>query len=1340
MSKSCAMIPKIVNPTTKEVQDSKLFKDLLSFTSNRKEAVDTYLKIQNKDFLNKIKKQITFDELNEPKFWDLIRFTDLKKTIGSDILNKKLSQKVGFSKNNTPILHESTESNYSMLMQKAIEYNSNNDAANFYLATIGTFLDDKNISKLGIYLQEYSDTTYKQAVDMQQQYLLNEKLKKILKDANVEVGSLTALEQKLKITGITDFNTAKEAAKGLINLIRLDASKEGQQALPEEFAHFLIEANLDNNLIQRVLNLLETNPELINIYLKDQTEEYQKLYNNDSLKLRKEVLAKIIAKHLFNQQEVPIKYKSLFTRLIEYLKTFLRNLTSNVSDIQKAINDVESISSILSANTLSGELAPNLNNIHKSEKFYQVSNSINSNKELLTKIIEREVKRLHIYSQRAPDSKFTETQQQLITTLQANIIEHTEIEGIYSFLEHATNQLEALSKRLKVLNETQEVNYNDKARVLRDIRNYLSSYTGIIEDIRMSIKEDSKEENKYKSNALDLSTKLLSLITDLSSAYKQSSFPLFADFLKLYVGDSISVPLGNNKDKTYTINQLLTMAETDIGFFDRWLDSMADSSEPILKIFDHVVKISKNKARLRTIELSKEIKKLGLTLEQAGVKDFTWMFEKDINGNLSGNYIGEINSSIFEHNRKEMLDRLKSKYGKSFTKESIAAYKKERKDWYNANTIVIDGIRKPKFEIYENKEFTNLSKEKREFYDKIIALKESLDSLLPAEYTTTLNAIKIRKDLVERIKNSTNLKEATVQFTESIKDAFIRRSDDIDFGDRTTIKDFEDREVQTLPIYYTKWKDKETLNDLSTDIISTMVAYANMAIEFDEMNKVLHILEVGRDIIREREVGTLKGGKPVKERIKEAGYLVESKLTKKGIESNIVARINDFFEMQVYGRYIKDEGTIKRTNIDKAKIADNINMLTSINNLALNLLSGISNIATGKIMMRIESLAGEFFNQKNVINADKIYTQALPAYLAQIGSRARTDKLALWEEYFDVLQDHDKSISNIDFSRKSIFSKLFKTESLFFLNRAGEHWMQLRTSLALADAYKLKDKNGKEINLWEALDVIPIDKTNLSLGSKLIIKDGVTKLDGSTLTEEDLIKFSRKSMAINERMHGIYNKADKAAFQKLAIGRMAFMFRKWIKPALNRRFKSASYNYDLEAWTEGYYLTSYNFLTNLIKDIKTNQFNIGARWNELTTTEKANLRRSMIEVSHFLALLLLISILDWEDDKSRPWVMKMTEYQLRRLYTEIGALIPGPTMVTEGFKILKSPAAGINTLEDLGNLAKLLVPPYYFDEIQSGRYKGHSTAYKAIFESPLIPMNKTVYKVLNPEVGIPFFK
>ena len=74
-------------------------------------------------------------------------------------------------------------------------------------------------------------------------------------------------------------------------------------------------------------------------------------------------------------------------------------------------------------------------------------------------------------------------------------------------------------------------------------------------------------------------------------------------------------------------------------------------------------------------------------------------------------------------------------------------------------------------------------------------IKAKLDSYLPDKYTTLTNAVKIRKDLLERVKASDGVRSGSTQVWEAVKDQFIRRTDDTEFGDRATVKDFEGKEV-----------------------------------------------------------------------------------------------------------------------------------------------------------------------------------------------------------------------------------------------------------------------------------------------------------------------------------------------------------------------------------------------------------------------------------------------------------------------------------------------------------------------------------------------------------------
>ena len=1347
MARNCAIIPKVKNRNG-QVVDSKLFKDLLSFTSNnRSETVRLYLITKNDSFIRDWVPRLALDENNEPTLKSLLKQTNFSKVIPETRVLERLNREIGYYDRGTdkPALLVNNDENYQKLLQKAISFNQTSDFRDDYVAKIIKIQDTESPRILiGVKVEKRNKLNSIEADKMLYNVNLNNRLRDILAANGIAIGALTDLERRMGINGVTDFDVARTAANGMIEMIRLANGIEGEKALPEEFAHFAIEAMGESPLINRLINNLSSSG-LIGEILGDEYETYNTLYKGDAAKLAKEAAGKLLAKHLLKSEPIGQKsYKNLLERVISAIKSFFK--TMNANQIQKAMYEADKDFGRLARDILNGRMDEEINvgNINSSGLFYQTNERVQRDRKLLQDIINNELKRLKIYEKRNPNSQFSANQRLLIDRLELELADNNEVEGIYAFLDNALEELQKVSSRLEMLRNTPATNASERASVLRDVRNYMYSYKNIIEDIRKALVDEERyTDNRYGQRVRVALDNASILIGDLFVKYNDVSIPLFVDFIKPFVGENIMIPFGKFKGKVIKAEDLVKMADEDISFFDRWLDSMADSSDYMLKIMDQAVKKSKEQARLRTIDVMKQLQAATIKLEKAGIKNTDWMFERDSKGNLSGNYISEINQALFKEKVREMFKSLNEKYGKNPVGENAEKYKKERQAWFNANMEIVNGKKVPKISIYGNKQYQRLNAAQKEYYDTVMNIKSQLDSYLPEKYTTLTNAVKIRKDLLERVKSSDGVKSGAKQIWESVKDEFIRRTDDVDFGDRATVKDFEGNEVQTLPIYFTKLKEGESANDLSTDIVSTLTAYAAMANDYDEMNKVIDVLELGRDIIRNPDLYKIKktrGDKPLVEKFNILGRKVENIVTKESGERRIVERLNDFFEMQVYGRYMADEGTFGSTNIDKGKVANFVNRVTSMNNLALNVLSGISNIATGKVMMRIESFAGEFFNEKNTITADRIYGQSLPEYLAEIGNRVKTSKLALWDELFNVMQEYEQNVREVNFDRKTWFSRMFGTSTLFFMNNAGEHWMQNRTSLALADAYKMKAPNGKIVSLWDAMEVVPIDKNNKKAGAKLQLKQGYTKADGSAFTQDDIIKFSRRSAAINQRMHGIYNKADRSAVQRLAIGRMGIMFRKWIKPSLNRRFKSATYNYDLDAWIEGYYRTSGRFLLQLARDLRETQFNLAARWNELTPTEKANIRRALTEVGHFLAVMAIIGLIEWSDDKDRPWLVRMLEYQSRRLYTELGAMIPGKSMISEGLKIIKSPAAGVTTIENMLDLTKLLNPWNYIDELQSGRYEGHSTAYKSFFESPIIPMNRTIYRGLHPETSIPFFK
>ena len=400
---------------------------------------------------------------------------------------------------------------------------------------------------------------------------------------------------------------------------------------------------------------------------------------------------------------------------------------------------------------------------------------------------------------------------------------------------------------------------------------------------------------------------------------------------------------------------------------------------------------------------------------------------------------------------------------------------------------------------------------------------------------------------------------------------------------------------------------------------------------------------------------------------------------------------------------------------------------------------------TASAMNRIESICGQYFSVKNLVKADTIFWKELGNYLADVGQPVKHSKLALFMEKFNTMQDFESDIRDQEYA-KSRFSRLMTTNSLYVINNAGELWIQNRAALALSQSYRLVDEHGNPISVWDSQEVV----TDENGVSRLVTKPGVKMANGEKFDDSasSIEKFTKKSKSINQRMNGIYNYEDRCAAQAYAWGRIGLMFRKWIKPSLNRRYASLNYNFDVDEWEEGFYTTTGRFFMQLVKDLKRGQLDIVASYNHLDPREKANLMRFAVEVGQFVSVCAAFAILkdvkknsdDDDEALAKSWWFNQLLYQTRRLESEIGSqMIINPQMIQEAFNILKSPAACVNTWEGVSNLTQLMIPSNYTKTLQTGRYKGHTKAYKLFWDSPLIPMHRTVYRGLHPQNSLQFY-
>lgn len=1306
MSTSCVLHPRLSNG-----EKSPLFTRLKNFLGDRKSAEEVYYRAINPALKERFP-DVRFDKNGEPLLEDLIIHCGIGYNYDKEVMLKNLNMEYS-----TKPVPKSLQSVIE-LQNRAASFNINNSLSSRYSA---------DITSSGPEVQMIITTAngYERDLGKKQKFNaeLNTQLIKLLNNWGADVTALTKLEEASNINGVMDLDAGINAATGLKEVIRIAKGEKGQTALAEEWGHFVVDTVTNTLLRDRMLNSLR-NEEVLQRILGSSYDRYYAVYNGDIDLMAKEALGKMMAQVL-NSYDPTAPNDRLFERYKNNILEFFNK--RNPDDIDEIINKVRDQVYEFTTNAFNGKYKLDISSKDYNKKLFNLNNDVSRDYNILKRIIQQEKKRLAIYGQGAKATArereekkgaFDEKQKLFIDKLNNNLENHKELEGIYTYLTEAIKTLKRLSEKLDVVYNSQ-TNWKDKFSTLRNIRDYMSSYGSIMEELRQEMYKAKQEgDMRFKEKLQDSLDEFSGLVARLGSDWAETSKDEFARFLQPFEGEGISMSIKGER-KQYHIRELLDYVEKDISIVERWTDAMADSTDPILRIYDSIVKDQKEKARLATINSEKQILLHAKKLEESGINNTDFMYERRTkDGRLSGNFVTRYNWSDYYTALSDYIKTL----SKDLDKEQRAILISR---WKRANT---DKKGNP-IEKYYNPQYDTIQRNPamKEYYDFIIESKRKLDYRLPAKYIRFNKAPQIRRDFLERVLGQGN---KVGYLWESIKDNLVRREDDTEFA--YARQDFEGNQIYNLPIYYTKsLKDK---NDLSTDCTSSMIAYASMANDYAAMNDVIDALETGRTILAERRVAKTRGGKIMREVLNK----VPSNLTKKGDISNFMSRLNDFMEMQVYGQQMKDEGTI--AGIDVGKATNMLNKLQSYGTTALSLLTGTANLAQNIVISNIESISGQFFGKAELAKADWEYTKLLPQYLGELGNRIQVSKLALFAEKFNVLQDYKQHVRGIDWDRKTWFSRFFKEDTLWFTTSAGDHYTQMRTALALSMRYKLKDKNGNPISLYDALEVKYLDDAHPEYGANLIIKEGVTDQDGKLVDNKYFSSFSKKVRGINNKLYGIYNQEDKNAMQSRAIGRLLMMYRNWMRPMWLKRYGVERYNYDTNTFEEGYYRTLWNFLSHMKDDLRKGELDVVKQWHNLNETQKSGIFRALAEIFTFLSLLGIVSTLKGipDDNDKDDWLTEYITYSIVRLKADLGSLMPGPTMLDEGLRLFDNPFAAIRVFKNIRQLLNLMDPDTWTTEIDQGIYKGYTQAEKILVQP--VPFIRQFMNVFNPEESARWYK
>lgn len=1166
----------------------------------------------------------------------------------------------------------------------------------------------------------------------QQVYVeLNARLREILREKGVAAGVLSSIETRMGLAGVADFDTATVTAEGLLEMIRLSEGYRGEQALPEEFAHLAIEMiGHDNPLVQRLLNAIDGSDDALREAFEEQYDDYVNAYQDDRQKMVLEAAGKLVAKNLFMEQEIQTSpVRRIVHRVVEFIKNFLRKFRRD--EVQNAIFDANKIASKLAREMLGGKILDDrtLHDINAQGQMLaqakKIKKDLTGKSDILSKLLKTETKRLFIFQNRigydkekASKSPAIVATEKQIAKLEAAIKNYKTEDAIVTYMKDSLDFLEETRKALETaVNGGQPVNRICKR--LNLVRDTLYSFSKVMEDVRQAIVDGEVQDSVMLTSSIN---ETAGALEKFFRYYNTIAMRYFEEMLSNVYGEhGVTVDVGRDKGRNITIKEMARRADRDISMASRWFHSIADCNDYVLKAIDDVTRNAKYSARRRAASIKPRIEEAMETLmKETGSRDQSFMFEMK-------RYDGE-----------KWCD------GK----------KDDGKLHKTGRYISVEQSRK-------------LSPAKKKFYDTMMDIKKETDRYVPESLLQDRKIVMLRKYTWDRVKESDGIKNKTIEVWEGIRNTILDTSDSIDYENYEVRVDFEGNRVDMLPVHYLAKGKKESYDDMVDDVATSIMAYAGMAFEYGELNNVIGILENAKYMASQREVTQRTGNRVQRESISTDDIVYREPFSKRQARTNIENALDDFFQMHVYGHVQRNEGTIGNTRISKRKAVDFINMVTSYSQMAINIPQRIANISTGVTQILLETVGHHHFSAKDTRWAAGIYATQSADRLAETGKTDYDNKLSLWLDKFDVHQDNGRDFKMTKY-KKSRAGRVFNSSLLYAGLTMGEDFLASTTALSVARNFKMKDAKGKESNLWDAYEVKYTNPANKT-GAYLSLKPGYKKADGSELTFEDEKKFAKAVAGLNFELQGIYNLDDRSAVQQYALGALLIMYRKWIAPALKRRYADVQYNVLKGEYNEGYHHTAFrvamemikdakdqkseqesmDFLARLVDDLKALKTSIMINWAKLTPYEKSNVKRSVAELATVAGLYLACALLgkipppDVEDDDRLiplKWWDQTILSQMLRLRTEIGSMAPTPMFVDEALHVLRSPFAAIQPITNVINAFQMCYIPNWFTEIKSGRYRGHSKGYKYFRELPIISMWKKVDNFIDPSPLINYYQ
>lgn len=1332
----CIYIPNGRNSSN----PSKLFMDLNRVIKDR-EIVKNLWGIAQSDVILKELKLAVGVEPTAKALLDALNSKNLKNAISDDAYVRYVS----FTEN----LDENTDKDYVNAKSLA---NSINNKYNTVKTTIAK--DGKNYKV--VVLKNNNDAKIAE-YKLNKKEELNDELLKYMRKLGFNAYSVEGLNE----IGMFSPLDAFENADGLINIIKLAKGKEAE-ALPEEFAHFVVEGYSNHPLVKRLMDTL--NSDIVEEILGDEFEEYSKRYNNNQHLLKKEAIGKLIAQKLVDRSNINSKIKYISDRFLnDVSNTFSKGDERQVNSLKQSIlDDIDKfVESLNEKDTLDFF---DKDAILKAEKLFKIKSKVRNIEQTTQETIETLAKRIKLLNLYKKDKENTKSYKIL-----REINEHLEREeykdSIIKFLSFCLTDLEIRTNALKkhtIAKNVDKLTENPlraAAKQINEVETVIQAYLPIIKNLQ-SISTMQHELIEEDVDEIEKLAKEVSIImSSLENITKDAKYNVLYKFYEPYFGEDKKIKIPGF-DEEVGLDVILQSTVGDAGFMSVFVNAMSDSTDVFLQLVDVAYKDQIGKRDAKLFELNQRIGAINKEYYEAtGSRDTSFMYELDENGKPNGWIKSEVDRAKYLKAKKEEEQRLKAEG------LSDEEFHEKMKEWKGKNlervkveyveTVINnkgkeEKITKTKYELrpkaeedlYLSDNLKNLTDPQKKYYDAMMKIKLELDFILPDNKSQLHKAVQKRISTQDAVLQKGNLKSAF----ENWKRRFYQQKDDTDFGESSVndkgqyvVRDLAGKPIKKIPVFFTTMLDD--MNLLDTNFTDSLLSYGAMSYNYESMTRVVDFMLLSRSQMVDREVIQQVGNKNLFTAFKIVDKKYTKTVTAKGEFSKLLEKLDDYIDANIYGIRKNKEVThytSKKTvdgkevteikELNYGKLGDAVISYNSKLSLGYNVPSAIVNMEVGILQVLNRALSKDGFSFKNLKNAHKQYGKLSAEYLAEQYSDVKKGKLSLLLQEWDVLEDYFASIDSSEFNQ-GVFRKTVGKISPLVLHSMGEHYLRSICMLAYLDGKKVKDGNDKEISLYDAIKIEEFTNKDGKKAFRLKIPDDIKTLDGKNYTSNEAFRDKLRMKEIMHKSLSNFSEEDKGKLHRMVAGRFIANFRQWMPKFFTERLKSGRYNMLTDSVEEGYYNTFFNYIRGVLADLLRLNFNFIEKFNDLTPNQKRNIWLSVREfgfvyIMQIICVHLATRLRDDDDEENGGWKLFFLT-QLRTI-NDLKAGIPGPGMYDSLENIIRSPVAA---QENMSRIINVLTLDGLTDTIESGRFKDWNKWIRNVFYA--VPYVKNTDRLIN---------